>query len=376
MRAIAAVAGAFLSAAAAAEAAEPEVTPRAALRLAGAAADADGQAAAGPAARVEAGVDVSWLLDSGVSIGAALGGALEGEPRRAGWAPAAAPLAGPIVSPASRLAADASARAGPAGRAALEEAYLFVRGGWGEASVGRDVGVAARFSLPPPTVLGAATAVDPLIDPTGLGGVRVRADLSGLSAKASVLSPRWLGLRVGASYAPRTEGRTLDDPPVSTTAPRFAGRDIAEAGLSFDRTWRSGLATTLGVGWAQGDGDPAFGDVGMTSWGARVGRNGVTLGVAGRTVTQSASPGRETRSLAAGLTFDRGAWGFEASAGRMRDQVLSSTLRSANLAVRKTLTEKSSVAMALMLGERVDGGGLSPEKSRADGLKLEFSLDL
>lgn len=376
MRAIAAVAGAFLSATAAAEAVEPEVTPRAALRLAGAAVDAEGRAAAGPAARVEAGVDVSWLLDSGVSIGAVLGGALEAGPRRAGWAPAATPLGGPIVSPASRLAADAGARAGPVGRAALEEAYLIVRSGWGEASVGRDVGVAARFSLLPPTVLGATSSVDPLIDPTGLGGVRVRADLSGVSAKASLVSPRWLGLRVGASYAPRTEGRTLDDPPVSTTAPRFSGRDIAEAGLSFDRTWRSGLSTTLGIGLAQGHGGVAFGDVDMTSWGGRVGRSGVTLGVAGRTVTQSASPGRETRSLAAGLTVDRGAWAFEASAGRMRDQVLASTLRTATLAARRTLTDRSSVAASLIVGERLDGVGLAREKSRADGLKLEFSLDL
>ncbi|MBU6371832.1 MAG: porin [Alphaproteobacteria bacterium] len=368
------MATALLGATGSAQALAPDVTPRAAVRISGGPLDAEGRAVAGPAARIEAGVTASWLLDSGVAIDAVLGGALEAEPRRGGWAPAAAAVAGPRLSPATRLAADPAARAG-SGRAALEEAYLAVRGGWGEASVGRDVGVAARFSLPPPTILRAATTVDPLIDPTGLGGVRIRADLSGPSAKASVVSPRWLGVRVGGSYTPRTEGTNLDDPPVKSAAPRFRGRDIGEAGLSFDRTWRSGLQTTVGVGWARGAGGPAFGDVEMTSWGARVGGGGLSFGVAGRTAREDVAPRGETRSLAAGATYERGAWAFEASAARMRDEVAPITLRTATLAARRSLSDTATFAVVGSWGDRVDGA-VTPEKSRVDGAKLEFSLDL
>jgi hypothetical protein len=210
----------------------------------------------------------------------------------------------------------------------------------------------------------------------GIGGVRLAADLVGPSAKTTILSPRWLGVRVGTSYTPRVEGADLADPPAGKPARRFAGRDVAEIGVSFDRTWRSGLSATPGFAWTRGEGGTDFGAVEAISWGARIGHGPFRLGVSGLEGSIGANPGRETRSLALGGTFTRGAWAFETSAGRMRDQALGAIVRATTLAARKTPSDQSSVAFAASVSDRQTDHVQSVSGARSSGIRIEISVEL
>ncbi len=101
------------------------------------------------------------------------------------------------------------------GRLSLETAYVYVDGGYGELTLGRDAGVAARFREAPPEVFFFARADVPLLDASGLSIATTSDRISGQSAKVSYASPRWLGLRAGVSLTPDADehdglDRTLD----------------------------------------------------------------------------------------------------------------------------------------------------------------------
>ena len=377
MRVLMLGAGALIGLNAAADAAERTVTPRAALIAAVGGYDAQGPIEAQPTARAELGVDARWLLDSGVTVGAALGAAAEIDNRRRGFLGGCAPGANgcALIAPITNVATDPNARSGRA-RAAIEDAYVFVEGPWGEASVGRDIGAAARFSLPPPDIVRGATLADPLIDPTGLGGIPLSADLTGYSAKVTAISPRWLGVKVGVSYAPEAKTDRLSRPVVRAVGRPFEGDDAIEAGASFSRTWANGVETTLGLGWSETEGGAAFGDVSALSLGAHIARGPVRLGVAALEGEVGTAPGREIRSLAVGGTYEAGAWRFAAGAGRLRDQWFGQTVETARIGARKRFGEAFSVALVAQTGDRTADSAVSAHKQRFSGATLEISLDL
>lgn len=140
------------------------------------------------------------------------------------------------------------------GRIALEQAYLLVRGGYGEISVGRDEGVASRFSQAPPNVLPAGDLLQPGVDLTGFSGLIVRNDVSGQSFKLTAVSPRILGVRLGASWTPSIEAQGVDQGFArGPQAPLVADpRNVFEAGLSFERTWANGWETRFSGSYASG----------------------------------------------------------------------------------------------------------------------------
>ncbi len=100
-------------------------------------------------------------------------------------------------------------------RARFETAYIQIDGGLGELRVGKDLGVAARFHEGAPETLSHARLDTPLLDPSGVSGLKSRHDLTGPSVKFSYASPRILGVRAGLSYTPEANADGLDRRPAA-----------------------------------------------------------------------------------------------------------------------------------------------------------------
>lgn len=172
---------------------------------------------------IGAGLRAERVLDNGAEIGARLVVRAQRDhpDRAAGTGAIASDLAtAPGAFTGVATGADRS-EAGP--RARLEAAYIYIDGGYGEVTLGRDVGVASRFQEGPQSVFSHARVADALLDPSGLTLARARLDTTGSSAKVSYATPRLLGLRAGASYTPSTEADGLD-----RSAARAIGTDLED----------------------------------------------------------------------------------------------------------------------------------------------------
>lgn len=135
----------------------------------------------------------------------------------------------------------------------IESAYLYIDGGYGELTLGRDSGVAARFREAPPEVFRFARSDSPLLDPSGLAIVATADRISGQSAKVSYASPRWLGFRAGVSLAPDADehdglDRTLD--PFSNLE---LGTSVEVAVNGSRRFGRGGPRLSGGISWSRAD---------------------------------------------------------------------------------------------------------------------------
>ena len=109
-----------------------------------------------------------------------------------------------------------------------------------KSAAGRDVGVAVRLDARPPTINSLASATSPRLDPTGAAFVRARNDVTGPSAKVSIVSSRLIGFKVGASFTPDVEARGVDFYNSSDRSPDGAElENVAEAALSFSYRFRS-----------------------------------------------------------------------------------------------------------------------------------------
>ncbi len=175
------------------------------------------------------------------------------------------------VSPATGLATGGAVRNGDL-FAVLEGASVSLTGAWGEATAGLDAGAAVRLDARPPTVLQRVSATSSSLDPTALVVTRARNDATGSSAKLTYLSPRWLGLRAGASFTPRADHRSADFNP-DVSGPGLAGADLEdvwEGGLSFARRFPQPGVRVRGAVTAtvadSGSARPEFGD--YEAWGA------------------------------------------------------------------------------------------------------------
>lgn len=105
---------------------------------------------------------------------------------------------------------------------AMENAHLFMSGGWGEVVFGQDQGVAKRFEVSVPHPLRTIRASSSSLDPSGYAFIRTVNDYTGPSAKISYSSPRILGVKLGTSYTPKAYTKGVDwaqrDNEISTPA--------------------------------------------------------------------------------------------------------------------------------------------------------------
>jgi hypothetical protein len=216
--------------------------------------------------RLGLGVDTNRVLDNGLVLGFALQlDAQQDHPARAGFS-------GVVADPAPGMPAVTGAFSGLAqsigfeddgARGELQTAYLYAEGGYGEVRLGRDEGVAKRFSQGAPSLFSTVSLHAPRLDPEGGAIVRTDHDLTGPAAKISYTTPRILGFKGGLSYTPDADVRGLDRAPV-----RESCRDTAATVLdgcrrsqpvSFNHRFReSGVRVrAASTAWSRADVDAA-----------------------------------------------------------------------------------------------------------------------
>lgn len=204
------------------------------------------------------GFAANYVFQNGVEAGFRGSAGMQFDhPGRAGFSG----ILGPAQPNAGPAGAYSGLARGPAGenigaRGAIETAYIYVEGGYGEARAGLDQGIARRFFEGAPVLLRHAALVNPALDPSGRVLARTNHDLTGPSLKVSYASPRILGVRAGASFAPEADRRGLDRDPerslAGTSGPRIENATELAVNLS-RRLPRSGVRLRAAAAWSDAD---------------------------------------------------------------------------------------------------------------------------
>lgn len=252
--------------------------------------------------------------------------------------------------------------ADPRDRLTLERARVNVVGPFGELVLGRDDGAAERLSVISPQILRAVALGDDERDALGLSGIHTVNDFSGFGAKASVYSPQFLGVRVGASYTPRPRACGAG---FCAGARTESWRNVTEAAVRVRRGFENGVriqgaATFLEAQdeGAQLDSDRfrAYGlglNVGVAD--LRVGPIAADSVILGGSVVNSnngVTGRRGYTAYDAGVTFESGSWGFMLSYGEADDDALAAQTRAFQTGVRYRVSERWAVGSALQWVER------------------------
>jgi hypothetical protein len=318
----------------------------------------DADAGADPEAlglRLSLSGEASWLMANGAELGAAVALVAERDhPNRnpKGGSRGPCPSAAPICPFARGFTSGFGFNVPAASddiRGGLETAYLFARGAWGEASIGRDSGAAARYGYAPPTILRLAGGASSSVDITGLGGVEVRNDASGQSMKATVETPRILGLKAGLSYTPDAaeyEGLDQGYPQDARVPGRFVPEESWEGGVSFSHTFAAGLEGQVGISALNASPAAALpGQENLETWslGAGLGRDGWRIGATYLDSNDGVRTGGY-RAASAAWVQDWGAWSMMAEAGQAWDDTVNAKAHMATIAVRREFSETWTLA--------------------------------
>ena len=288
------------------------------------------------------------------------------------------------VSPATGLAAD-GALADEDGFVTLEGASVSLSGAWGEGVVGLDSGVAARLDARAPTVLQIVSAVSPGLDPTGLVVTRARNDVTGPSVKASYMSPRWIGFRLGASFTPKADQRGAD------FDPDFGGpglgkaelEDVWEGALSFDRRFqpsrlrvRAAITATMAT---SGSVLTGFGD--YEAWGAglELEQGEWTGGIRWLSSNNAWDSGNgDYEAWEVGLVRQGDKWRIGIEGGWSEDRLTGTEGASWLVGASRKINEHFDLGLAWTSAEAdlpvLLGPSLSHTNVRNDGLVLELTV--
>ncbi len=288
------------------------------------------------------------------------------------------------VSPASGLAPGGGLRETD-GFATLEGASVSLSGPWGEGVLGLDSGAAARLDARAPTVLRRVSAFTPGLDASGLVTTRARNDVTGSSLKATYMSPRWLGFRLGASYTPEANQRTADfDPDFGGAGLGKAElEDVSEAAASFarqfsDQGFRLRTAVTY-TSASSGSALVGFGD--YEAWGAglELESGAWTGGVRWLSSNNAWDSGAgDYDAWEAGLVHESGAWRLGIEGGWAEDQLTGIEGASWLVGASRKINDNMDLGLAWTSAEAdlpvLIGPSRSLTNARNDGLVLELTL--
>jgi Gram-negative porin len=347
--------------------------------------------------RYEGEANIETILDNGLVIGAEAEIAAERDqpqrdPRggRAGACPPGladcAAIAGqPVRSPISGFAG-AGLTEQDSLRAALEEAYIYIEGGWGEVSLGLTDGAAAELSLSTPSILAGTSSVDGSLSLSGLGGAQIINDFSGSSAKVTLESVSILGLRGAVSFTPEANYETLDQGfdqraggPVD-----YEGENIIEAGLAFNRVWANGLRTEVAATYLTAENaSDALEWERLDAWnvGVQLEWGAVRGGVSYFASDNGWAAGdRGYEALAGSGVYEQGAWSFMLEGSTASDDLAHTNVNTVLAAVRRSLGEHAGLSLVISRQERmvplVVGPVREGREQQANGVFLEFAADL
>lgn len=288
------------------------------------------------------------------------------------------------VSPATGLAAGG----GPVdaeGFLAVEAASLALAGPWGDGVIGLDSGAAARLDARAPQVMQRVSAFSPGLDATGLGVTRARNDVTGSSLKATYLSPRWIGLRVGASFTPRADERSADYDPGFAGSGRAGAEleNVWEGAASFARQFaEQDLRVRAAVTYVSADarsGLAGFGD--YEAWGAglELEHDGFTGGVRWLSSNNAWESGTgDYEAWEAGLVHDLGEWRLGVEGGWAKDGLTGIEGSSWLVGVSRHVNAFVDLGVAWTQAEAdlpvVLGPSLSHTNAGNDGLVVELTV--
>lgn len=334
----------------------------------------------------ENGLTLGWLgalrIDRDAAARPAFAGAFAACPAAVAGCPSAGGLS--PVAPSTGLAVG-GVRTDDDGFVAVEAASLSLTGPWGEGVLGWDAGAAARLDARAPSVLNRASAYSPGLDPTALSVVRARNDVTGSSAKASYLSPRWLGLRLGISYTPEANERTADfDPDFS--GPGLASaqlEDVWEGAVSFARQFAEQDLRVRGAvtysNAASASALAAFGD--YEAWGAglELEHDGWTGGARWLSSNNAWRTGDgDYEAWEVGLVKEVEGWRFGVEGGWATDGLLDVDGASWLVGVSHDISENLELGVAWSAAEAdipVPAGiGIGHRNASNDGLLVELTV--
>ena len=288
------------------------------------------------------------------------------------------------ISPATGLAAGGTPL-DEDGFLTVEAAALSVSGPWGEGVLGYDVGAASRLDARAPTVLKRVSAFSPGLDPTGLGVTRARNDVTGSSAKATYLSPRWLGLRLGASYTPEADTRSADFDPDFTSAGLASAQleNVWEGAVSFARQFaEQDLRVRAAVTYSSADAgasQPEFG--GYEAWGAGVEleHDGWTGGVRWLASNNAWATGNgDYEAWEVGLVKEVDGWRVGAEAGWSEDSLSGLEGHSWLVGVSRDISHNVTLGVGWTAADTdipvPTGLSLGHRNASNDGLLLELTV--
>ena len=288
---------------------------------------------------------------------------------------------GPV---SGHFASGAASDRGP--RASLETAYLYVRGGFGEASIGRSRGAAALTGVSAPSIFVLAGAADSPVDATGLGGSITRNDISGSSAKALVQSERILGFKGAVSYTPRLELDGLDHGVRSRPGDPLTHRAeaIVEVGASLSHRFTNGWDVAASGSWAtaaDGDPTPAFDRMDAWGLGATLGRGAWRVGAAYLENDNGwAGNRRDYRAFSVSGVVERGPWAFSIEGAAASDDLVFTDLAAVTFGTRRTVSEHLSIGGGVTIRERHSPlaamGNRAGFREGASGLFIEIAAGL
>lgn len=243
--------------------------------------------------------------------------------------------------------------AGPRGQ--LERAYIYIEGGYGEISLGRDLGMAARVFEGDVGALSHAGLANTRLDTTGLAVLSTRSDLTGPSTKISYATPRYLGGFLGASYTPDADVRGLDRDATGSTGLGFAGlKNVFEIGANLSRRLPgSEIRVRAGLSYAVADIDsPAgfaavFSD-GVEDWsaGVEIEREDWRFGASWRGADEGIVGAGDYSGWTIGLAHERGDWTGSLVYGEAEIGALEADSRGVSIELQRTVNDLLSVGIA------------------------------
>ena len=340
--------------------------------------------------RIWFGLSTNRILDNGVRIGVA--GRVEAQkdhPGRAGFSGviegvdrAGPSLQGAFTGLAIGLPAEESGVRGE-----IEAAYLYVEGGYGDVRLGRDLGIAARFSEGAPSVFQSLATGRQTLDPTGLDMVTTRHDLTGPSAKLSYATPRLIGIQAGISFTPAADVRGLDrdaDRTLPGTTPVNlenavegavnVSRLLRESGVRLRGSLAASTADISTPPYASGWYDR------VTTWsaGASAEFETVSVGVSWLSSDNGLTGAGAYESWTAGVTKSLGEVILGAEFGRAEDELLGRESETWRIGLSHAFTEYARISLgygenSLDSVDSVSIPRLGDENS-PDGVVIEITL--
>ncbi len=267
---------------------------------------------------------------------------------------------------------------------ALESAHLFLRTSYGDVTLGRDDGAAYLFSLGAPSLL-AVNASNSPVDYTGLDSVKTVNDASGFSEKITYTSPRLLGdtvgvgVQFGASYAPNARACGVDycvkrTDVLGTQSPDL--KNIIEAGLSLDRTFRNGMKVEATASYAMGSERSnlvAFDDLKAFNIGAELSWMDITLGGSYLDSNNGLANG-DYKAWDIGATWKPSALGFTLGYGHAKDDNVNLSSDQFVAGVSYDFNKFTLGAGAQFIEREVqafNGATVLPQKDKATALFVE-----